>query len=211
MSHRSNDHGARWLHRLLSLVYGCLACVVVALAVWLVVSFPLWWPGAPRLPLPGLVEFPAAAWPVLDAAASPAGVEIDAVHGIVKARFVDPWHQWAGLLLGAASLALMALAVGLLRLIVGSLAQGDVFSRANARRLRWLGALMLAESLATPLFAILLSRWIVAGLTAGGAPLGVDWGPEIDGASFATAWVVLILSEVFRQGADLRDDQTLTV
>jgi len=211
MSHRSNDHGARWLHRLLSLVYGGLAILVAGLAVWLVVSFPLWWPGAPRLPLPGLVEFPAAAWPVLDAAANSGGFEIDAVHGVVTARFDNPWHQWVGLLLGAVSLALMALAAGLLRLIVGSLAQGDVFSRANARRLRWLGALLLVESFYTPLFAILLSRWIVAGRTAGGAPLGVDWGLEIDGASFATAWVVLILSEVFRQGADLRDDQTLTV
>lgn len=208
-----SGQGVRWLHRLLSLSYCLVVILAVVTAVWLLVSLPVWYPDAPRVPLLGMVMVPAAAWPTL-VTAPDAGVselEIVEVHGILRARFENPWSHWVFLFIFSLGVGLCAVVLFLLLRIVGSIADRDVFTRANARRLRWLGLALVVEAVASPVAVYAMSRLAIGGVTVAGAPFAVDWKSEFDWTSFVGAWIVLILSEVFRQGADLRDDQSLTV
>ena len=44
-----------------------------------------------------------------------------------------------------------------------------------------------------------------------GAALTVNWFREFGQGGFISGWIVLILSEVFRQGAEMKQDQSLTI
>jgi len=103
------------------------------------------------------------------------------------------------------SVGALAVITGRVRLVFGTLTRGDPFHPLNARRLRLigftLGALELLNQLAPDLVFLLL-------------PEGV--GERRFGINFNfTAWfsvaVVLVLAEVFREGARLRREAELTI
>ena len=206
-------HGAGWLARLLTLATAAIGALLVAGVLWLLVSCPLWWPGAPRLPLPAWVELPAAAAPTPDPATAAQLEDIALRHlrAEVELRFAGPWRQWLYVFFALQELALLVVALLLLRHVVSDLSRGNVFTHANARRLRWLGLVLLVEAIYAPGISSALSQWLTGGLTFAGEPLRIDWRQSLGGAGLASAWIVLVLSEAFRQGADLREEQSLTV
>ena len=206
-------HGAGWLARLLALATVAIGAVLIAGVLWLLVSCPLWWPGAPRLPLPATVELAADTPPAPDPAAATAlsGIELRHLRADVEVRFASPWRQWLYVFFALQELALLVVALLLLRHVVDALVRGEVFTHANARRLRWLGLVLLVEAIYAPGISSALSRWLTGGLTFGGEPLLVDWRQATGGTGLAAAWIVLVLSEAFRQGAELREEQSLTV
>lgn len=213
MTLRSTLFGAGWLHGLLTVAIGITGLVGILFVFFLLAYLPVWTGTDSSRGLPASFKLPESAWPVVgsDMSRADAAVKLESIRGVLRGTAVSPWRHWfllVSMLPGFASLLAMFV---LLRRIVGSIRQGDVFAEANARRMRWLGLLLIAEAVIYPLWSIWTSQQILAGLTVGGMPLGVDWASEIDPTSFVSGWIVLILSEAFKQGARLRDDQSLTI
>ena len=70
---------------------------------------------------------------------------------------------------------------------------------------------MILEAIVAPGTAMLASALVIHQLEITEGSLMVDWLSDFGRNGFIGGWVVLILSEAVRQGADLRDDQALTV
>ena len=105
-----------------------------------------------------------------------------------------------GLLIGALYIAGVLVIVGRLRRIFSTLTAGDPFHPDNVRRLRVI-ALVLALIEINDYLGVALDRFVL------GAKAHFDLNP--------TAWfavlVIVVLSEVFREGARLRRDAELTI
>lgn len=206
-------HGAGWLTKLIGLLQTLVLIALAACVLWLIISFPLWWGDAPRLALPLAVGITPAADLVTyaDTADSLQHRELSRVRGDLTVKFANPWTQWIYIFCAVLEILLVFMITGILRRIVGSIAKGQAFSGMNARRLRWLGLLFITESVyGTGVSALLTSR-VIKGMELNGGQLHVDWTSEVGQASFITGWIILVLSEVFRQGAELQTDQSLTV
>lgn len=210
----ARPNGAHWLYRLLTLIYGLIILITAIYAVHMIFAFPIWSSDIPRkFPLLGMVKLPSTALPAIETMTNSTVLtaNLKNMHGLVEVRLGNQWFHWLGLLSQLLVFLLVTLMVRLLRLIVGSVVEGDIFNRVNARRLRWLGLAMMVTLLLGPIYHIAFITFTLRGISVGGAPIAVAWGELIDLESFVSAWIVLILSEVFRQGAKLYEDQSLTV
>jgi hypothetical protein len=92
--------------------------------------------------------------------------------------------------------------VGRLRRIFQTLIGGDPFHPENAKRLRVIGVALAALQLGR--YAVAAgARWVFHGLV------------RVDGSVSLTTWfavlVILVLAEVFREGARLRGEAELTI
>jgi hypothetical protein len=73
------------------------------------------------------------------------------------------------------------------------------------------GGLLILESLFGPGASILISKLTLHGVDTVGGTLTVNWFRDFAQGGFVSGWIVLILSEVFRQGAEMKQDQSLTI
>jgi len=122
-----------------------------------------------------------------------------------RVRVEGPWlGPTAAAVLLAADLYLAGaiLVVGRLRQIFQTLIAGDPFEPQNAQRLQVIGG---------ALAALELGRYAAAAL----AHLVFHGRLRVDGSLSLTAWfavlVILVLAEVFREGARLRGEAELTI
>lgn len=132
-----------------------------------------------------------------------------ALPGVVIER-LDPW--WAtglGFLVTAGFLVVMILVVDRLRLIFRTLAQGDPFVPENAAHLRAIWVAIAAFEVA---------RYVVGGVVhisvaaAGAPPAGVSTSLVTPSPPVWFAVLTLfVLAEVFREGARMRGEQSLTI
>ena len=123
---------------------------------------------------------------------------------------VDP--RWFGPALAASLFAVDLFAictiviVGRLRRIFQTLTAGDPFHPDNVRRLRIIGVTMAVLE---------IGRYAVAGLVSALLPAALASRARVDGSVNLTAWfavmVIIVLAEVFREGARLRRDAELTI
>jgi hypothetical protein len=211
---RRGTHGAGWLNGLLAVFQIGIGIIVVGVALWLVISLPLWWADAPRPMLPMAVAIDPTATDLLPAE-SVTGVlrevSVERIRGDLAVQFASPWAQWLYIFFGLQQVVIVYLVVSLLRKVVASAARGVALSRENAKRLRWVGLLFLLEAVYAPGVSSLLTGRLLDDVAVPDAKLLVDWGSDLGSHNFVTGWIVLVLSEVFRQGAELRDDQAYTV
>lgn len=99
--------------------------------------------------------------------------------------------------------------VGRLRRLFHSFTSGEPFRRENAQHLRVIWITMLAME-----FARLAAMLAVAALFAAvGLPPGADanFSYNIDVSTWMSIAVLVVLAEVFREGARLREEQELTI
>jgi hypothetical protein len=89
-----------------------------------------------------------------------------------------------------------------LRRIFATLSAGDPFHPDNVRRLRVVG-LVLA--------GLELGRYLVWAIGAWALPEAAAAAPEINPTAWFSVLVVLVLAEVFREGARLRREAELTI
>lgn len=213
MSRHSKTQGANWLNALLGVSQFILLAILVFGGLWLLITLPVWRPDAPRIPLDmtlvvdpnsSLIEIAPAALP-LDTA------RIVDWRGDLRLKFTNPWHQWLYLFFGLQVVALVMFSIRYIRHFVASVAEGKVLTRDNARLLRWAGILMILGSLYAPGASALLSHWVLPGVEAEGARLHVGWPGPGTGGDITTGWLMLIISEALRRGAELEEDQALTV
>ena len=121
------------------------------------------------------------------------------------------WYLWAHYLLMLASLAVPMYFVWQLRQLLASIRRGSPFLRPNARRLRNVGLVVVLSDLlgAACRYAVgaaILDRTTVRGLAL--RPL-LDWESLL--GYLVLGLVILVIAEVFRQGAALAEEQSLTV
>lgn len=213
MNRSKRTHGARWLAKLLGLGQILITITVAATAIWLLVTFPVWFPDAPRLALPVEVAvFPDGDFLSLKTETSPfQEYELKGLAGELEVKFSGAWTQWVFVFFGLLEFLLVLLILVFLRKIVSSIATGEAFSTTNAKRLRWVGGLLILEALFAPGASTLVSGMAIKGVETAGGELTVNWFRDFGQGGFFTGWIILILSEVFRQGAEMKQDQSLTI
>lgn len=137
------------------------------------------------------------------------GGEIEKATGNLK--FSNPSRAYALTILAwtYVGLAILLISVFQLRKIFGSLARGAPFEAENGRRLRIIALAIIAGQVARALMAFAASRGVDQEWLAPGITLRPNWG--VDLASLLFALMILVLAEVFRQGAKMKEEQDLTV
>ncbi len=95
-----------------------------------------------------------------------------------------------------------------LRGVVRSLPESP-FTLDNCRRLTRIGWVLLATQLVFPLIGLAQGWWMSANVESAGVDLAVR--PPIDLTGIFCAALLLVLAEIFRRGAQLEDEQALTV
>lgn len=190
---------------------GSIASVI---KVGLSVASVVLWLG---LGIVGLVAVVALAAGVFAQVSGPFGVDADLTvsrTGVVL-RGDDleslPWPFVAAVLLAAAVGLGGALAiVDRLRRLFENFTSNEPFNRANADHLRAIWIIMLAMELARYGFALAVG-WSAAayGRPQGLEPLMIE--PGFDLSTWTSILVLIVLAEVFREGARLREDQDLTI
>ena len=156
---------------------------------------------------------------VIDPASIPA---IDSDNLQIRIEGIEPgalrelkWTDWHILAPGILVLGVIVggslIIVGRLRRLFDSFTTGDPFRRENATHLRVIWITMVA---------IEVSRFVLLGLM--GVMFGVFGAPEsVESASFSvdtnnfSNWmsilILIVLAEVFREGARLKEEQELTI
>ncbi|HKY21105.1 MAG TPA: DUF2975 domain-containing protein [Vicinamibacterales bacterium] len=138
-----------------------------------------------------------------------ATADIRDAHGTL--RFPPPSRRF---LTTTALLAALALAVVLwvliqLRAVFRTLRDGRPFVTANAMRVRWIGyAVILGEVVRS---LVLFGGNAYAKTHYAADALRFDAWPRIDVFSIVHGLIILVIAEVFRTGARLDEDQSLTI
>ncbi|MEJ0058263.1 MAG: DUF2975 domain-containing protein [Terricaulis sp.] len=114
------------------------------------------------------------------------------------------------LTIGAVAIGGSLLIVRRLRRLFESLTSGEPFRRENAEHLRVIWITMLVMEVARYVFG----GAVLALIAAFGAPPDLDTHFEAEAFDFApwiSILVIIVLAEVFREGARLREEQELTI
>ncbi len=113
---------------------------------------------------------------------------------------VDLPERWDALL-ALPALSFVWLIINRLRAILASVNAGDAFEYPNVQRLRMVGWGLIGLQLTS--YVETIGRPFVEG--------GTRAALSLDGDMWIAILVVFILAEVFRQGAQMRDDAQMTV
>lgn len=109
----------------------------------------------------------------------------------------------------AAAMALTLVFLHHLRRIFQRVRGGAPFDATNALRLRWLGVLVLALAVLRGVAESVTAFAVRSGVTS--ERVEVPLGLSIDALVILIGLVLLALAEIFRRGAELEEEQTLTV
>lgn len=135
----------------------------------------------------------------------------------VRLRIIMPAEYWEsrrgtvafGALALVTMLGLFLYFLRLLRQVVWSVEDGDPFVSQNAKRLRIMGALIIMGGVAKTFSEFAMSGYADVVLRPAGFNLDGQLG--LDFTSLIAGLGVIVLSEVFRIGAAMREEQELTV
>jgi hypothetical protein len=137
-------------------------------------------------------------------------IGVDGSRLITYDNIVEAWPIAApGLVIGTVLLGGSLIIVGRLRRLFDSFTSGEPFRRENANHLRAIWITMLGIEIAR---YVLLG--VIAGVfAAGAAPEGADanFAINIDVSTWMSIAVLIVLAEVFREGARLKEEQEFTI
>jgi hypothetical protein len=133
--------------------------------------------------------------------------------GSLDVTFDDPggwiWPVFVpALIIGGVAVAGSLMIVWRLRKLFDSFSSGEPFRRENANHLRAIWVIMIA---------IEIARYVLLGVT--GALIAAYAGPNvhaeyefsIDLSTWGSILILIVLAEVFREGARLKEEQELTI
>jgi hypothetical protein len=103
----------------------------------------------------------------------------------------------------------MLVVIHQLRKIFATLAAGDPFVRANATRLRLIGLVVIAFDIGRAVLGLGQSLYLRSALSTSGVEIRIEFGFTVEVIFLGLA--LLVIGEVFRIGAGMREDQALTV
>lgn len=96
-----------------------------------------------------------------------------------------------------------------LRYVFRSLSQGLPFVLANARRIRWIGFAVIFGEFGRAAIIYFWSYYTSLHFTADGLRFAAS--ADINPVTVVGGLAILVIAEVFRQGAQLQDEQSLTI
>lgn len=140
------------------------------------------------------------------------GVNLSAGGNAILAydNIVDAWPVLVpALVVGAVVVGGGLVIVGRLRKLFASFTSGEPFRRENAAHLRVIWIAMLGIEIAR--FVLM---GVIAGVfAAGGMPEGADasFDLNIDISTWMSIAILIVLAEVFREGARMKEEQELTI
>ncbi len=208
-------HGGGLFSKLLVLILIFFSFVSIITLLWLLISFPLWWPDAPRISLPFAVMLSAGIEGVFNNISFSSellqSIEFRYWRGDLNVLLINPWHQWFYILFAFAGFCVVVLNFHFLHKVVKAISCGQALNHQNANYLKWAGLLMILLSVYFPALSIFTSFWLLEGLIESGNQLSVDWISEIEQGSFISGWILLTVSEAVRQGSELQDEQVFTI
>jgi len=199
------------------IVLAGVALLVVAITVWLVAT-------SVQLGRPG-VTGEGSVWVAVGAGrfvpvqrlelrpGTGGGVLSDPV--LVKTRGELRFHTRRAdlMLLGFLPLFIVAAAVlaggWQLRQVLAAVARGEPFAASNPRRIATMGWIILAVAAVEPLLAYLPARAVLRTLQVEGIVLSPSLA--FDTSTLLAGLLILVLAAVFREGARLHQEQSLTV
>ncbi len=140
-----------------------------------------------------------------------ARLEVEDTRGSLRLPvWMLPWWLFAILWsYSAGGIVLTLMFLHHLRRIFERVRSGAPFDVTNGTRLRWLGILALALALLKGVSELVTSMAIRGRLI--GERVEVPLGLSIDGSLVFFGLVLLALAEIFRRGAELEEEQSLTV
>lgn len=113
----------------------------------------------------------------------------------------------SAILIGAVAIVGGLIIVWRLRRLVETFCSGEPFAKGNATHLRVIWITMVGVELAR----YLLLALTVAALTSFGATDSADLKLKIDLSTWGSILILIVLAEVFREGARLKEEQELTI
>jgi Protein of unknown function (DUF2975) len=137
--------------------------------------------------------------------------DIGDAHGSGTLRFPPPSGAF---LTTTALLVVLGLAIGLwvlaqLRMVFRTLRDGRPFVAANATRIRWIGYAVILGEIVTSIVQFSGNAYARSHFAA--ETLRFDTWPSIDVFAIVYGLIILVIAEVFRAGARLDEDQSLTI
>ena len=138
-------------------------------------------------------------------------VQVRKAHGRGSLTFPPPGGAFfsATTLSLAVLLALLLWALGQVRAVFRTLRAGQPFAPANAGRIRWIGYAVIAGELARTAVVFVANSYAMRHFTVAG--LHFNAWPDVNLLAIVHGLIILVIAEVFRMGARLDEDQSLTV
>ena len=99
--------------------------------------------------------------------------------------------------------------VGQLRAVIRTVRDGRPFVPANAVRIRWIGFAVIAGEIAKTAIVYSANSHVMTYFSADG--LRFDARPDFNVVTVVHGLIILAIAEVFRTGARLDEDQSLTI
>jgi hypothetical protein len=96
-----------------------------------------------------------------------------------------------------------------LRKIFATLRDGSAFTRQNARRVRSIGLIIIGGSVLQSIVNYLVGWVMMNNITIPGVEINATSDLHLGGVFMGL--LILVLGEIFRQGASLQEDQNLTI
>jgi Protein of unknown function (DUF2975) len=134
-------------------------------------------------------------------------------NGAVDASILTDGATWPvvlpALLIGGVAIGGALIIVGRLRRLFDSFTSGEPFRRENADHLRAIWITMLAIEVAR----FILLGMVGAIFVATGTPDGVEanFKVNVDISTWMSILILIVLAEVFREGARMKEEQELTI
>ena len=119
------------------------------------------------------------------------------------------WFYQLNLMVAALGLVIIMWVLYQLRAVFATLRAGTPFVGANAVRIRWIGIAIIAGEVLKSFVVGLEHYYVMTHFASDGLIFGTSF--EIQGATIIVGFTVIVISEVFRMGTLLEQDQSLTV
>ena len=119
------------------------------------------------------------------------------------------WFYQLNLMVAALGLVIIMWVLYQLRAVFATLRAGTPFVGANAIRIRWIGIAIIAGEVLKSFVVGLEHYYVMTHFASDGLIFGTSF--EIQGVTIIVGFTVIVISEVFRMGTLLEQDQPLTV
>ncbi len=119
------------------------------------------------------------------------------------------WFYQLNMMVAALGLVIIMWVLYQLRAVFATLKAGTPFVGANAGRIRWIGIAIIAGEVLKSFVVGLEHYYVMTHFSSDGLNFGTSF--EIQGVTIIVGFTVIVISEVFRLGSQLEQDQSLTV
>jgi hypothetical protein len=186
-----------------------MLAVALVLTVVLTAALPFMTAAGGQTDLPVSFSVDAATLATIAPAIDGSSARIERARGSLILPVADPLTLVGPFLFVVVAMGVVLWVLVQLRAVFRTLAEGQPFVAANARRIRWIAWGVIAGEAARAIIVYSSNRFAATHFTANG--LTFDTRPDLNLFTIISGLVILVISEVFRAGTALDEEQSLTV